>query len=225
MHWRPLLPLCFLPLYFYGYDPLFFCLFSLKVFLLLQSLVPTSGSPVILSRLFQTEFGCAVVAAKGREKAEKKVSNQLLKYGNAWVIYMLSVQITMQPALGPLKRALTYHFPALFSLSAAVIVPWSERVSQLLLTCEMRKVVLILCCWSAWGTWIPWNYITNHLCTYVLLSGEKVHSFLHIFQAVIPNILSRSQIFWFSGYLEIAFSRQNDSGIDSILNDLFPTLF
>lgn len=120
---KPPLPLCFLTLYFYMYDPLFFCLFSLKVFLLLQGLVPTSGSPVILSRLFQTEIGCAVVAAKGREKAEKKVSNQLLKYGNAWVVYMLSVQITMQPAIGPLKRALTYRFPALFSLSAAVIVP------------------------------------------------------------------------------------------------------
>ena len=183
MHCKPPFPLCFFPLYFYVYDPLFFCLFSLKVLLFLQGLVPTSGSPVILSRLFQTEFGCAVVA-KGRENAEKKVSNQLLKFGNAWIIYMLSVQITMQPAIGPLKRALTYHFCALFLLSAAVIVPWSERVSQPLLSCEMRKVVLILCCGSAWGTWIPWNYITNHLCSYVLLPGETVHSFLHVFQAV-----------------------------------------
>lgn len=214
---KPPLPLCFLTLYFYMYDPLFFCLFSLKVFLLLQGLVPTSGSPVILSRLFQTEIGCAVVAAKGREKAEKKVSNQLLKYGNAWVVYMLSVQITMQLAIGPLKSTdLPFSCPVFAFCCCHCPLEWVSFSASSQLWNEEGGSYLVL--------WISLGGV-NHLCSYVLLSGEKVHGFLHVFQAGIPNILSRSQIFWFSGYLEIAFSRQNDSGIDSILNDLFPTLF
>lgn len=69
--------------------------------------------------------------------------------------------------------------------------------------------------WISLGAWI----ICVHMC---FEPGEKVHRFLHVFQAGIPNILSRSQIFWFSGYLEIAFSRQNDSGIDSSWMIYFP---
>lgn len=59
---------------------------------------------------------------------------------------MLSIQITMQPAIRPVKRAMTYQSCDLVSLSASVIVSRGEQVSQSLLSCEMRKVVLILCC-------------------------------------------------------------------------------
>lgn len=73
------------------------------------------------------------------------------------------------------------------------------------------------------------------ICAFVLGQRFTV-SFLFLKQSVpqtncklrvwaIPNILSRAQILWFNGYIEIASSRQNDSGIDSVLSDLFPTLF
>ena len=67
---KPCPALYFLTLYFYVYVPLLLSLFLLEVFLLLQGLAPASGSPGILSRFSQPEFGCAVVV-KGRGEAEK----------------------------------------------------------------------------------------------------------------------------------------------------------
>lgn len=61
---------------------------------------------------------------------------------------MLSIQITMQPAIRPVKRATTYQSCDLVSLSAAVIVSRGEQVSQSLLSCESGSYLVL---WMSLG--------------------------------------------------------------------------
>lgn len=93
-----------------------------------------------------------------------------------------------------MRRASIYQSLALGSLSAAIIVQWTEQVSQPLLSCEMRKVFLILC-YGLLGGCKPLKLYSKQfmfICAFVL--GQD-HSFLLVFEAICaPDKLQATRL-------------------------------